>query len=116
MAGGLTCAANGPGLEVAANGGGFPANSRLDEPRMAAEIPRERRTRTSRGRRRCSISAKADLFVWSSLLSSVGHESRGNTRHREHRPDSKLLIHCLLMARKFRYLVRLRDLKYGHEE
>ncbi len=37
--------------------------------RTAAEIPRERRTRTSRGRRRCSISAKADLVVRSSLLS-----------------------------------------------
>ncbi len=69
MAGGLTCAANGPGLEVAANGGGFPANSGLDEPRTAAEIPRERRTRTSRGRRRCSISATAGLFVWSVVLS-----------------------------------------------
>ncbi len=69
MAGGLTYAANGPGLEVAANGGKFPANSGLDEPRTAAEIPRERRTRTSRGLRRCSISAKADLFVWSIILS-----------------------------------------------
>ncbi len=58
MAGVLTCAANGPGLEVAANGGGFPANSGLDEPRTAAEIPREWRTRTSRGRRR-SIAAGA---------------------------------------------------------
>ncbi len=37
MADGLTCAATGPGLEVAANGGGFPANSGLDEPR-AAEV------------------------------------------------------------------------------
>ncbi len=35
MAGGLTCAANGPGLEVAANGGGFPSNSGLDKPRTA---------------------------------------------------------------------------------
>ncbi len=69
MAGGLTCATNGPGLEVTANGGGFPANSGLDEPRTAAEIPRERRTRTNRGRRRCSISATAGLFVWSVVLS-----------------------------------------------
>ncbi len=43
MAGGLTCAANGPGLEVAANGGGFPAKQRAgratdgggDSPRTA---------------------------------------------------------------------------------
>ncbi len=82
MAGGLTCAANGPGLEVAANGGGFPANSRLDEPRTVAEIPHERRTRTSRGRRMCSISAKADLFVWSSLLSwcTQGSQERGTRK------------------------------------
>ncbi len=84
MAGGLTCAANGPGLEVAANGGGFPANSGLDEPRTGAEIPRERRTRTSRGRRRCSISAKADLFVWSSLLSQCTRGEPG-TRNEETR-------------------------------
>ncbi len=55
---GLTWATNGPGLEVAANGGGSPANNRLDEPQTAAEIPRERRARTSRGRRR-SIAAGA---------------------------------------------------------
>ncbi len=49
-----------------------------------AEIPHERRTRTSRRRRRCSISAKADLFVWSSLLSRCTRGEPG-TRNEETR-------------------------------
>ncbi len=83
MTGGLTCAAHGPGLEVAVNGGGFPANSGLDEPRTAAEIPREWRTRTSRGWRRCSISAMAGLFVW--VGCSVTMTRSQGVRHEETR-------------------------------
>ncbi len=102
MADGLTCAANGPGLEVAANGGGFPANNGLDEPQTAAEIPRERQTRTSCGRRR-SIAAGAKknrkqktfqngrktkpggsgaevTVFWSSLLSHRGYTGEPGTQ------------------------------------
>ncbi len=107
MAGGLTCAANGPGLEVAANGAGFPANSGLDEPRTAAEIPRERRTRTSRGG---APSPQRRICLFGPVFC---HGARGS---QERGGEELLSKHFIQHRDRWRQVHILNDFKTGHRD